>query len=224
MALITCPECGKEKVSDSAIACPDCGFAIKDYFDKIKEEDERKRNEEAALERIREENKRKAETAPQRQEEAIRNSENRIQLESKQMRKHGIIFSISLVVFLVCLCVDPGGLLYFEIISGIAGFLSLVMLLSAKSDKEEALNDLELAKKSIDQYERNLEKRQEKAVEQLQVLAKNYEAKHPTCPQCGSNHTERISTIGRAASIATLGLASSKIGKQYQCKNCKHKW
>lgn len=27
MALITCPECGKD-VSDSAVACPNCGFGI----------------------------------------------------------------------------------------------------------------------------------------------------------------------------------------------------
>lgn len=32
MALVKCPECGREKVSDSAIACPDCGFGIKEYF------------------------------------------------------------------------------------------------------------------------------------------------------------------------------------------------
>ncbi len=32
MALIACPECGREKVSDSAISCPDCGFNIKEYM------------------------------------------------------------------------------------------------------------------------------------------------------------------------------------------------
>lgn len=30
MALIKCPECGKE-VSDTAISCPNCGFQIRDY-------------------------------------------------------------------------------------------------------------------------------------------------------------------------------------------------
>ena len=34
MALIKCPECGREKVSDSALACPDCGFAIREYTNK----------------------------------------------------------------------------------------------------------------------------------------------------------------------------------------------
>lgn len=31
--LIKCPECGKEKVSDSAEACPDCGYGIKAHID-----------------------------------------------------------------------------------------------------------------------------------------------------------------------------------------------
>ena len=33
MALIKCPECGRENVSDSAVACPDCGFNIREYFE-----------------------------------------------------------------------------------------------------------------------------------------------------------------------------------------------
>lgn len=32
MALIMCPECGREKVSDRAPACPNCGFPISEYF------------------------------------------------------------------------------------------------------------------------------------------------------------------------------------------------
>lgn len=32
MALIKCPECGRENVSDSAKACPGCGFQIYSYF------------------------------------------------------------------------------------------------------------------------------------------------------------------------------------------------
>lgn len=38
MALITCPECGRDNVSDSAIACPGCGFGIKEYYDAIREQ------------------------------------------------------------------------------------------------------------------------------------------------------------------------------------------
>lgn len=38
MALINCPECGKENVSDSAIACPNCGYNIKAHTDRVKAE------------------------------------------------------------------------------------------------------------------------------------------------------------------------------------------
>lgn len=45
-----------------------------------------------------------------------------------------------------------------------------------------------------------------------------------TCPMCGSKKVRRIGTANRAASIAVTGLASGKIGKQYECENCRHKW
>ena len=32
MALINCPECGRENVSDTATACPSCGYGIKEHF------------------------------------------------------------------------------------------------------------------------------------------------------------------------------------------------
>lgn len=60
MALVKCPECGREKVSDSADMCPDCGYAIKAYYDKIKKEEEEKRlAEEREKQRIAEEEERK---------------------------------------------------------------------------------------------------------------------------------------------------------------------
>jgi hypothetical protein len=38
MALINCPECGKENISSSATACPNCGFDIKGWQKKLDEE------------------------------------------------------------------------------------------------------------------------------------------------------------------------------------------
>ncbi len=34
MALIKCPECGRENVSDTAKSCPNCGYNIKEYYYK----------------------------------------------------------------------------------------------------------------------------------------------------------------------------------------------
>lgn len=45
MALVNCPECGKSNVSDTAVSCPECRFAIKEYFDKVKTEEQRISNE-----------------------------------------------------------------------------------------------------------------------------------------------------------------------------------
>lgn len=36
MALINCPECGKENVSDSAESCPNCGYNIKKHVENNK--------------------------------------------------------------------------------------------------------------------------------------------------------------------------------------------
>ena len=46
MALINCPECGKENVSDSANSCPNCGYNIKEHFEKINREIEIKKAKE----------------------------------------------------------------------------------------------------------------------------------------------------------------------------------
>ena len=39
MALIKCPKCGRENVSNSAERCPSCGYNIKEYYDKSHEKD-----------------------------------------------------------------------------------------------------------------------------------------------------------------------------------------
>ena len=37
MALIKCPECGRENVSDSAESCPGCGYGIKAHCQEVLE-------------------------------------------------------------------------------------------------------------------------------------------------------------------------------------------
>lgn len=46
----------------------------------------------------------------------------------------------------------------------------------------------------------------------------------PTCPTCGSTNLKKISDLSRAVSVFAWGLASSKIGKQFECKDCGYKW
>lgn len=46
----------------------------------------------------------------------------------------------------------------------------------------------------------------------------------PKCPTCGSTNIKHISTLNRAVSIGILGIFSGKIGKNYECLDCKARW
>ena len=58
----------------------------------------------------------------------------------------------------------------------------------------------------------------------LKTSLTNQQANIPACPTCGSTNVKHISTLNRAVSIGVFGLFSSKIGKNYECLNCKVKW
>lgn len=57
-----------------------------------------------------------------------------------------------------------------------------------------------------------------------QIAAVQSSTQSIKCPVCGSTKINKISTANRLTSVFAFGLASSKIGKQYECKSCKHKW
>lgn len=78
------------------------------------------------------------------------------------------------------------------------------------------LEKYNLAKSDFEKYQKEVVKRQEQRARE--------EALKPKCPQCNSTNIEKISTTDRAVSVAMVGVASGKIGKQYKCKNCKHMW
>jgi len=46
------------------------------------------------------------------------------------------------------------------------------------------------------------------------------------CPNCGASSTniKRITTLNRAISVNLVGIASDKIGKQFECNQCHYKW
>lgn len=43
----------------------------------------------------------------------------------------------------------------------------------------------------------------------------------PKCPICGSTNLKKLSALDRGASAFMWGIGSNKIGKTYQCNNCK---
>lgn len=70
----------------------------------------------------------------------------------------------------------------------------------------------------------NIRQTQQEARNNAIAKTNNTQSNTPKCPTCGSTNVKHISTLNRAVSIGVFGLFSSKIGKNYECLNCKAKW
>ena len=70
----------------------------------------------------------------------------------------------------------------------------------------------------------NIRQTQQEARNNAITKTNNTQSNTPKCPTCGSTNVKHISTLNRAVSIGVFGLFSSKIGKNYECLNCKMKW
>lgn len=118
MALINCPECGRENVSDSAENCPSCGFGVKKHFDTIKlqEQNAQKRQSDEQQskllneERIKQKNLEKKhdhEFELKKQNYLIDNKELELKNLDSQWNKavKKIIFSVLLIFLLPCIFV-----------------------------------------------------------------------------------------------------------------------
>ena len=98
MALIKCPECGKE-ISDMADSCPNCGFNIKKYIESLKAEEKQKE-----LEKKRDEQKERE------HQEAIKREEKKKELHNKyfgtpqKKRKSLAIIIASVLVVILGAC------------------------------------------------------------------------------------------------------------------------
>lgn len=90
-----------------------------------------------------------------------------------------------------------------------------------KSIKKQSTFDSDLYKKRI-----NLKKESEKATVSsiMKTTTNSSISSRPKCPTCGSTNIKDISTLNRAVSVGMFGLASSKIGKTKECKDCGYKW
>lgn len=194
MALITCPECGKDKISDHADYCPSCGYPIRKRYDEIKEQ-ERKR------------------IIYQKKLDSIKMPER------PKRPKLGIVsWTYIIVLYLICCGVARANSEWVIIPLFWGGLIfCVVYYVFVLEDYLKAMKqykyDMERATSNFEKYKREELRRREEE-------RKN----SPRCPMCGSRYIEKISTVSRIASIWMIGLASSKIGKQYKCTDCGHMW
>ena len=210
MALVKCPECGRENVSNSAQACPDCGFGIKEYYLKAVEEKQK-----ATIEKVR------------AAEEGISEAEARAEYE---VRLNNVRMPQRPSQKLYCVAKVCGAIAVIGVVSAIIDPWSVAPMMITPFGTA-AIITMALYKNKIEQYEKAMknpreyrervlaeEDKKRKAAE-LYVASKASLDEAPRCPMCGSTY---ISTINRGFSILTGFIGSGQA--RNVCQKCGHKW
>lgn len=224
MALINCPECGKE-VSNAAESCPHCGYPIKRFIEE--EQKKRKQEETQALKQKAKEQKDKTPT-----EERQKQLNEAIASNKRSVRIYIVCVIVNVILSVVLFGITVSCFSAEKTLAGVLlGFLTVSITLCIPiftKGIKESKQEIDAAKKGWDNYIAFSDYKSEQFQRRLEETRKEQERQnainHPKCPNCGGNHTSRITTTGKVISTAALGLASSTIGKQYQCYDCKHKW
>lgn len=251
MALIKCPECGRENVSNTAESCPNCGYGIKAHFER--------ENKARAESIIRKQQENKVDNHKAEKEQKYREYEHELRARQQEIdnttcpKKPNYFLGFfekgtrTLSFFIL---IGPWLMLLFCKLAEIDNILPLLYIVLGwlatpiwlfigygdyKSDVERYKEELDLYNKDRKAWEKQKEQKKANIAELYKYRAdKEVEQKYtpptskPTsqlkCPVCGNTNIEKITTMDRSLSIAMVGMASGKIGKQYKCKNCKHMW
>lgn len=214
MAIIKCPECGKE-ISDKSEYCISCGYPIKKY---LQERDTTAVKEDTTV------------------SNTIENisgssSDDLKEIQRKAVAKYSKGFTTGIIGTIAFTLVTIWGIylasdiefasIGINIIWIVTGLLAVVFVFGLK----DTIRAKRLAEYNIQEFINSNYGKAYKALLELEEKQRQEEAerkaleesKRPICPVCGSKNTKRLSTTNRAVSIAVVGLASDKIGKQYEC-------
>lgn len=211
MSLVKCPECGKEGVSSSAVACPSCGYGIKSHFDKIKNDEIEKEKEDEMRE--------KSEALRKSSEDDLKKRSSTIKVPTKRPFINGYLIASGLLA-------AEGVLMFFVKETGTALVCVFVVLLFLYSGMEK----LKKRQKIFDDYISDKQKYKEEIVKlqdrekaEKELVKSCWEKgdSRVKCPHCGSNNVSKIGIFSRTASVVTVGIASNKMGKQWHCNSCK---
>lgn len=177
-------------------------------------------------EKVRSETK---EDKEERQKKVLKN----LEIERKKLKQQSIIFTIGLIVFIpltICSWIfsSDGDLLALILLGAFGTLINLISINICNNDLSKNLDRTEKAKKDVDLYVESVLNDIEvmlREIERTQAKIKAKEQmKHPQCPNCGSNKTERILSLKYSEECVWMGPAIDKNGKKYQCFNCKFKW
>ena len=151
---------------------------------------------------------------------------------TKPKRKKSVITIIGMILFFLFLspCIFLGVSLsafleFLWIFKEVFGVIILIIAIGMIYDQKKYCLEIEEYKL----YQQNPEEyKLRKAIETVRYFT--YESTSPkttptiTCPYCKSTNVKKITTTSRVIGAATMGLASSNIGNQWYCNNCKSKF
>ena len=225
MALIKCPDCGNS-VSDTAEQCIHCGCDLFLYQEEIRID-------------------REIEKKVAEYERGIKKPEQIKSLsEIHQYRNEDnattLMLLMTIAAFIValgCFIADMDAFYGIIILIGAIGFLALYIFMSrnsrkllrdAQASRQNVIDNFEEIKEiRVRQYRELLIAEKQKKLSTIKSRSTPQKVDRTTgvrCPVCDSTRYEKISTLNRVVSVELVGLASSKIGKQYKCKKCGHLW
>lgn len=222
MALVKCPECGKE-ISDSALACPHCGCPS----DIIKEKIELKKIEDAKPKMV------KACSCCGLiiwNKDALGYQENYcLECDSRNIPHN--------LVELPILCEDFENKLYIKKNESDAEIHKYIDSIRAAEREiyENYVEKFETLDMSTETWNLNMESlyNNGKGIAHdavanrvaSQIRSESIGVKYtPKCPICDSPNIKKISGITKAGSVAMWGIFSRKVHKQWHCNNCGSEW
>lgn len=218
MALIECPECGKE-ISEYADSCPNCGFGVKKFITK-KNEDEIAQ-------------KKQLENELRREEELKKKMDAVVLPRTKPMFNRTLFIAMVfclLDVFFVYMNSQEnlrgdGSIPIFMII--VCSLAAIICFVIGRSDLKEAQEMFDYFSHDEMAYRRILALRKESIEAQKEALQRAYANKHKSitnfegqicCPKCGST---QIQMVPRKWTLTT-GVLTNKVDRV--CMNCKHRF
>lgn len=238
MALVNCPECNKENISDTSISCPNCGFNIKQYYDN-KSFQEKQEKYKLEQEKLIQEKFESYQSEIKREQEKIDNMPLPEEPSFLNCFFKGdgntisYLLVISLLLSLILGLISKSSFLlvvfFLILIIGLPIWFCIVWsdFSTEKNNYYEIVNNFDEHKRiKKEQIKNHYLRKAEESVKGNNTYnpLRNIQNNQPKCPLCQSTNIKNISTINRATSVAVVGLASSKIGKQWECKNCGNKF
>lgn len=235
MALIKCPECGRENVSDTAEACPGCGYGIRKHFEKemqqreAKEKQNKIEKEKFVTSAISDKDKKIFKDYASRvssldsyqikeREDTIKRLEKELSGEIRTKAIASIVGVVSFILMIVCFYYSEDGSLgvLFAIFFIITGFC-IAGLYASRGSVEEIQKNLRIARSDFEKYKKDIEEWNRREAERLLME----EESGVRCPYCHSTNTTKISSFSKGVSVAVLGVyAMGKVSKQWHCNSC----